>query len=48
MYINHFESGRRFKIPLIIQDLVYCKINENNDMVMIKANGELFVKNLLN
>lgn len=39
------ENGRRYEIPFLIYNLQFLKMNEKNDLLLVKSNGDLRVYN---
>ena len=48
LHINYCDSGRRAEMQLIIDNLCYMKLNKNNEILLIKQNGELLVYDIKN
>lgn len=39
------ENGRRYEIPFVINNLLFLKMNEKQDLLLLKSNGDLRVYN---
>lgn len=46
LFILDAESGRRAELPLFVAELIFLRINEKNDLLLLKSTGELKVFNL--
>ena len=46
LYINSLSNGRKYELPIVVPNLVMLKLNEKNDLMMLREDGHLKVYNI--